>query len=56
MCSKFLQRGNDKTELLLKGNSKRVAYVQDFEIFIGDSVFMHFASARNIDVFSMTLD
>jgi len=50
MLENFLKRYADKTELILRGNSKRVAKAQHFEPTVGDSVVRHSAYTRNLGV------
>jgi len=48
MADKFLKLNDDKTELLLIGNPKRVAKIHTFQLLIGDNAVKPSACARNL--------
>jgi len=47
----FLNFNDDKTELLLLGNPKRVAQLQNFQLLVGDNAVMPSACARNLGLY-----
>jgi len=51
MAANFLKFINDKTELLLKDNPKRLTKIRDFELSIGDVRVQLSASVRNLRIY-----
>jgi hypothetical protein len=51
MAENFLQLNDEKTELLLIGNPKRLAKVHDFQLSIGNIIIKPTENARNLGVY-----
>jgi len=51
MADNFLKINDDKTELLLIGNPKRVTKIQNFQLLVGDNAVKPSACARNLGVY-----
>ncbi len=51
MADNFLKLNDDKTEMLLIGNPKRVAKMQHFRVLVADNAVKPSACARNLGVY-----
>jgi len=51
MADNFLKLSDDKTELLLLGNPKCVAKIQNLQLFVGDNAVTPTVCARNLGVY-----
>jgi hypothetical protein len=51
MAANFLKLNDDKTELLLIGNPKRLVKVNNFQLFIGSIIVKPSENARNLGVY-----
>ena len=51
MAANFLKLNDDKTELLLIGNPKRVSKIHNFQLLIGDNIVKPSECARNLGVY-----